>query len=162
MTLRSGRAEVTQRCPVSRRETHDRVWFVRPSTRASHESLICRNFARNVWDNRIGPRLQSPRLWRQQNPPLCRPFERREHGTRTRDLRRDRLVPLIRRLARYRFIHASLRALTLICASLRRLDLGRLLPLRCPETAGSSRGQASKRALVARVIAIHGEMGILL
>jgi hypothetical protein len=44
-------------------------------------------------------RSERPRLPRQQNRPICTYFEDGSDGTRTRDLRRDRLVPLIGRLA---------------------------------------------------------------
>src|SRR6266511_6099873 len=61
-------------------------------------------------------------------------------GTRTRDLRRDRLVPSKRRLATmdalslYSCCSTGFRRL--ICAQLRRLDFDRLLPFCCPRTRG--------------------------
>jgi hypothetical protein len=59
-------------------------------------------------------------------------------GTRTRDLRRDRLVPRIRRSAtidaQSLYSCGLAASVVLICARLRRLAFGRLLPFCCART----------------------------
>jgi integrase len=81
-------------------------------------------------------RANAPNTTPNEKVPVTGDFEDGSDGTRTRDLRRDRLVPGKRRLAtidaQSLYSCGSADSWRRICAGLRRLDFSRLLAFCCP------------------------------